>query len=233
MATRVEIAEEPTTERHSPLRTCIVTRTQKSPEELLRFVVGPDGQIVPDLARRLPGRGAWVTAEREVVQEAVKRNAFARSLKQQVSVPLDLADLVEQLMLKRVMEALSLANKAGLVTIGFTRIDAAIAKGSVAVLLHGTDAAEDGVQKLNRRFQAVCREIGRPAPIIQEMTVEQMSLALGRSNVVHAALSAVGATNHFLNEVGRLTRYRSGRSAADRELAANDAAQGTLRTGKV
>src|SRR5690606_7472594 len=132
MATRVEIAEEPTTERHSPLRTCIVTRTQKSPEELLRFVVGPDRQIVPDLARRLPGRGAWVTAEREVVQEAVKRNAFARSLKQQVSVPPDLADLVEQLMLKRVMEALSLANKAGLVTIGFTRIDAAIAKGSIA-----------------------------------------------------------------------------------------------------
>lgn len=230
---RVEIAEEPTAERHSPLRTCIVTRTQKPPEELLRFVVGPGGQVVPDLARRLPGRGVWVTAERVAVQEAVKRNAFARSLRRQVSVPPDLADLVERLLMKRVMDALSLANKAGLVTTGFTRIEAAIAKGTVAALLHGVDATADGVGKLNRRFHAVCNEIGRPAPIIQEMTVEQMSLALGRSNVVHAALSAGGATNNFLNEVGRLTRYRSGRSAAGREHAARDAAPGTLRTGKV
>lgn len=234
MAIRADIAEKPVAERQSSLRTCVVSRAQKPPEELIRFVPGPDGQIVPDVARRLPGRGVWVTAERGAVAEAVKRKAFARSLRRQVSVQPDLADFVERLLIKRAMHALSLANKAGLVTTGFTRIEAAIINGSVAALLHGVEAAADGVGKLNRRFRAVSSQIGRPAaPIIQELTVEQMSLALGRSNVVHAALSAGGATNNFLNEVGRLTRYRSGRSAADGELAANDAAQGTLRTGKV
>ena len=233
MAIRADIAEKPVAERQSPLRTCVVSRAQKPPEELIRFVPGPDGQIVPDVARRLPGRGVWVTAERGAVAEAVKRKAFARSLRRQVSVQPDLADFVERLLIKRAMHALSLANKAGLVTTGFTRIEAAIINGSVAALLHGVEAAADGVGKLNRRFQAVSAQIGRPAPIIQELTVEQMSLALGRSNVVHAALSAGGATNNFLNEVGRLTRYRSGASASGRERAAGDAAQGTFRTGKV
>jgi len=233
MAIRADIAEKPVAERQSPLRTCVVSRAQKPPEELIRFVPGPDGQIVPDVARRLPGRGVWVTAERGAVAEAVKRKAFARSLRRQVSVQPDLADCVERLLIKRAMDALSLANKAGLVTTGFTRIEAAIINGSVAALLHGVEAAADGVGKLNRRFQAVSAQIGRPAPIIQELTVEQMSLALGRSNVVHAALSAGGATNNFLNEVGRLTRYRSGASASGRERAAGDAAQGTFRTGKV
>jgi len=155
-----------------------------------------------------------------VVSEAVKRKAFARSLKRQVEVPPDLPDIVERLLLKRAMDALSLANKAGLVTTGFTRVEAAIATGGVAALLHGQEAAEDGVGKLNRRFRAVSVDFGRPAPIIQELTVEQMSLALGRSNVVHAALSAGGATTNFLNEVGRVTRYRSGVSASSSRSAA-------------
>lgn len=220
MAVRASIAEKPAAERR-PLRTCIVTREQKPPEELIRFVPGPDGQIVSDVARRLPGHGVWVTADRRHIAEAVKRKAFARSLKRQVAVPPDLPEMVEQLLVKRAMDALSLANKAGLVTTGFTRIEAAIAAGGVAALLHALEAAADGVRKLNRRFQAACRQIGRPAPIIQELTVEQMSLALGRSNVVHAALSAGGATTNFLNEVGRVTRYRSGVSASNSRSAAN------------
>src|SRR5690606_26646836 len=154
MAVRAEIAGNPAAERQASLRTCIVTRQQKPPEELIRFVPGPDGQIVPDVARRLPGRGVWVTAERGAVAEAVKRKAFARSLRRQVSVQPDLADCVERLLIKRAMDALSLANKAGLVTTGFTRIEAAIINGSVAALLHGVEAAADGVGKLNRRFRA-------------------------------------------------------------------------------
>jgi len=220
MAVRAQIAEKPGTEQRAPLRTCIVTREQKPPEELIRFVEGPDGQIVPDLARRRPGRGVWVTAERPAVAEAARRKAFARSLKRQIAVPPDLPDTVERLLVKRAIEALSLANKAGLATTGFTRIEAAIAAGSVAALLHGQEAAADGVGKLDRRFQAVCGQLGRPAPIVRELTVEQMSLALGRSNVVHAALSAGGATTNFLNEVGRVTRYRSGVSASSSGLAA-------------
>lgn len=220
MAVRADIAEKPVAEQRAPLRTCIVTREHMPPEELIRFVEGPDGQIVPDVARRLPGRGVWVTAERPTVAEATKRKAFARSLKRQVVVPPDLPDMVERLLVKRAMDALSFANKAGLVTTGFTRIESAVASGSVAALLHGQEAAADGVGKLDRRFQAVCKQMGKPAPIIQELTVEQMSLALGRSNVVHAAVSAGGATKNFLNEVGRVTRYRSGVSASSSGSAA-------------
>lgn len=220
MAVRTEIADRPAAEHQTSLRTCVVSREQKPPEELIRFVPGPDGQIVPDAARRLPGRGVWVSAERSAVSEAVKRNAFARSLKRQVEVAPDLPDVVERLLVKRAVDALSLANKAGLVTVGFTRIETAITAGSVAALLHGREAAADGVGKLNRRFQAVSANIGKPTPIIQELTVEQISLALGRSNVVHAALSAGGATKNFLNEVGRVTRYRSGESASSSKSAA-------------
>jgi predicted RNA-binding protein YlxR (DUF448 family) len=220
MAVRMQIAETPKAERRASLRTCVVTRESKPPEELIRFVPAPDGQIVPDAARRLPGRGIWVTAERGAVAEAIKRKAFSRSLKRQVAVPPDLPDMVERLLGKRVMDALSLANKAGVVTTGFTRIEAAIAAGKVAVLLHGQEAAADGVGKLNRRFQAASAQSGKPAQIIQELTVDQLSLALGRSNVVHAALSAGGATANFLNEVGRVARYRSGMSAASSGSAA-------------
>lgn len=224
MAVRLDSAQRPAAERTAPLRTCVVTRDQKAPEELIRFVPSPDGEIVPDVARRLPGRGVWVTAERGHVAEAVKRKAFAKSLKRQVSVPPDLPDVVERLLVKRAMDALSLANKAGLVITGFSRIEAAIAAGTVAALLHGQEAAADGAGKLDRRFRAVCKQIGKPASIIQELTVDQMSLALGRSNVVHAALSAGGATTNFLNEVGRVTRYRSGASASNTRYAADQGA---------
>src|SRR5690606_38506391 len=111
-------------EVHTSLRTCVVTREQRPPEDLIRFVPGPDGQIVPDVGRRLPGRGVWVTAERGAVAEAVKRKAFSKGLKRQVTAAADLPDLVERLLMKRATDALSLANKAGLVTTGFTRVEA-------------------------------------------------------------------------------------------------------------
>ena len=101
------------------LRLCAVSRAQRPPEELIRFVLAPDGSIVPDLARRLPGRGVWVAATRDTVAAAVRQKAFAKSLKQQVSMPDDLPGLVERLLVKRVGEALSLTNKAGLLVAGF------------------------------------------------------------------------------------------------------------------
>jgi predicted RNA-binding protein YlxR (DUF448 family) len=207
MVVRTQNAEDAVAGLQATLRTCAVSRTQRPPEELIRFVAGPDDQMVPDLGRRLPGRGVWVTAEYAVVAEAVKRKAFA--------------DLVDRLMVKRCVEALSLANKAGLVTTGFTRVEAELIGGSVAILLHAADAADDGAGKLDRRFIAICGQIGRKPSIVRELTCEQMSLALGRPNVVHAALGAGGATTNFLNEVCRVTRYRSGSQAPDTATAAH------------
>lgn len=205
------------------LRTCVASRRTYPPDDLIRFVVAPDGRIVPDLARRLPGRGVWVAAERGAVADAVRRNAFARSLRRRVEVGPELPDLVERLLERRAMEALSLANKAGLAITGFARIEAAISAGSVVALLHGVEAAADGAGKLDRRFIAVSSETGRAAPVVRQLTVAQLSLALGGPNVVHAALCAGGATQNFLNEASRLNRYRAGSPASHSKVAVSSA----------
>lgn len=189
-------------------RLCVATRVERPPEELLRFVAGPDGVIVPDLARRLPGRGVWVTAERRAVDKAVTSRAFARSLKSAVTAPRDLSDQVETLLERRVVEAMSLAVKAGLVVTGFSQVEAALDEGRVALLVHGSDAARDGRDKLDRKLGAICRASGRDARVVDCLSIAQLSLALGRPNVVHAALLTGGATERFWTEAERLIRYR-------------------------
>jgi predicted RNA-binding protein YlxR (DUF448 family) len=193
-----------------PLRQCAVSRAHKPPEELIRFVAGPDGAIVPDLARRLPGRGVWVDATREAVVAAVRKGAFARSLKRQISVRPDLPAMVERLMARRLADALSIANKAGLVVAGFAKVDELITRGGAAVLVHAADAAADGVAKLDRKFKALADARGKPAPIIRELTGAEMSLAMGRPNVIHAAAAGGGAAHRLIEEARRLRRYRLG-----------------------
>jgi uncharacterized protein len=193
-----------------PLRQCAVSRAHKPPEELIRFVAGPDGAIVPDLARRLPGRGVWVDATREAVAVAARKGAFARSLKRQISVPPDLPAMVERLMARRLADALSIANKAGLVVAGFAKVDELITRQRAAVLVHAADAAADGVAKLDRKFKALADVEGKSAPIIRELTSAEMSLATGRPNVIHAAAAGGGATHRLIEEARRLRRYRLG-----------------------
>lgn len=193
-----------------PQRRCIVSRVERAPDDLIRFVVDPTGAVVPDLAQKLPGRGVWVTADRTSVAAAVKAKAFAKSLKRPVSVADDLPQAVDALSVKRALQALSLANKSGLVTTGFEKVDTLVARGRAVALVHGADAAEDGRGKLDRKFSAIQRDRGQTAHIVDWLTIEQLSLAIGRSNVVHAGLTQGGATKRFLNEAERLRRYRSG-----------------------
>lgn len=224
---RVEQAHEEVRDApgSTPERTCAVTRAKLSPAELIRFVRAPDGTITPDLANRLPGRGVWVKLDRSAVETAVARNAFARSLKRAVVVPDDLAGLVERLLVARCVQALALANKAGLVVSGFAKVEAQIAAGRVAALLHASDASRDGASKLDGKLRALtyieaeaAAEEGASAAspkripaaeIITNLTVDELSLALGRENVVHAAVIHGGAARYFLTEIQRLRRYRS------------------------
>jgi predicted RNA-binding protein YlxR (DUF448 family) len=197
----------------APVRLCAVTRTHHPVEDLIRFVPAPDGTIVPDLARRLPGRGVWVEARRDTVATAVRRKAFARSLRRQIAVPEDLAGQVERLMIRRLAEAVSLANKAGLLVVGFAKVEELIARGRAVLLLHAADGAPDGVEKLSRKFRAqMAADGGVPRAgraIVTELTGEQLDLAIGRSNVVHAAASGGGAAQRIVEAAGRLRRYRS------------------------
>lgn len=239
----VEVADEP--QLTGPNRLCALTRTPHPIADLIRFGAGLDGVVVPDLALRLPGRGVWIALDRSSVEQAVRRNVFAKSLKRAVTPPSDLPARIDALLQKRVLEALSLANKAGQVVPGFAKIDAALEQGQVVGLFHGSDGATDGVERLDRKFRAITaanktaaneidRELSGPAtpeeetipdrvslneeipprrtgmsPIVSELTIDQISLAIGRSNVVHAAIISGGAAARLMDEARRLQRYRA------------------------
>jgi hypothetical protein len=161
------------------------------------------------LARRLPGRGVWVEARRETLAAAVRRKVFARSLQQQVAVPEDLPDQVERLMTRRLAEAISLANKAGLLVTGFAKVEELIAQRRAVLLIHAADGAADGIGKLSGKFKAMVGPEHAGEATVAELTGAQLDLAIGRSNVVHAAACGGGAAHRILEEAGRLRRYRS------------------------
>jgi predicted RNA-binding protein YlxR (DUF448 family) len=208
---RIDAAEQ------GSLRLCAVLRVRKPPDELLRFVLDPDGTIVPDLVRRLPGRGVWVTATRRHVEAAVRDKAFARSLKQAVGVPADLGERVEVLMRRRLAEAVSISRKAGLLVTGFAKVEELIDRRRAEALIHAADAAEDGVARLDRKFRALGRSGQLGDRIVRELTGAELSLAIGRPNVIHAAASGGGACERIVDEARRLRRYQEhdGGSAVD------------------
>ncbi len=191
-----------------PERTCIVTRTKGAPEGFIRFVVSPDRIVVPDLRRVLPGRGAWVTAEKAVVALAVKRKSFARAFKTEVEVPPMLAEMVDGLLEKDALQALSIANKAGLVVAGATKVEGSIGPRVPAALVHASDGSLDGTRKLEA---SVRRRIGDAADAIariRNFRSAQLDLALGRTNVIHAAVAGGTAGDGFVSRSRRLDRYR-------------------------
>lgn len=196
-------------DEEGPERTCIVTRRKASPEALIRFVVGPEAIVVPDLRRKLPGRGVWVTGSESSVAEAVRKNAFARGFKAKVNVTSTLAADVGDLLERDALQSLAMANKAGAVAVGFAKVEAAIGTGELAAVLHATDAGEDGIRKLDA---ALRRRLGRDVdlpPSIKLFASRQLDLALGRTNAIHAALAGGPAGHAFLMRCHRLMNYRS------------------------
>jgi uncharacterized protein len=189
-------------------RLCAATRRVRPVDELVRFVAAPDGALIPDLKRRLPGRGVWVGAERTAVADAVRRNAFQRSLRADVAVPRDLPEIVDGLMEHAVLAALAIARKAGQAVTGFTKVETAARQGMVAALMHAAEAQPDGVRKI---AEALRQGGGNPAgiPRLFVFTSAQLDLAFGRPNVVHAALLAGRASETFLARWRTLERYRA------------------------
>ncbi len=197
--------------RRERSRLCLATREVKPIEDLMRYVVGPDGTIVPDIARKLPGRGAWISANRAALDYAIERRLFARAFHGKGMVDLKLPDLVERLLLKSALDALSMANKAGQVVTGYEKVKAAFATGKVSVLLDAKDAASDGTRKLTAALES--GNFDEPARI-KLFSGEQLDLALGRPNVVHAALLGHPASRVFLAHCLRYERWRDNRAPA-------------------
>jgi predicted RNA-binding protein YlxR (DUF448 family) len=210
-AAAAKTAEVEVAEPDGTVRRCALTRTHRPKDELIRFVLGPDGTIVPDLKERLPGRGVWLIAAHDIVEEAAKKNVFARALKAAAKVPDGLQTLVDRLLAEQAQQALALANKAGEVVFGNTRVEEALRRGKVLALVHAREAAEDGCRKLDGKARA-----GGDSALIEPVRVlstDELGLASGRTNVIHAALIQGGAARRFLAAALRLERYRKGSSA--------------------
>jgi len=200
-ATRVAAATE---------RTCALTREVRPISELMRFVVGPAGEAVPDVKHKLPGRGIWVTATRSAIALAAERNVFAKGFRREVHVSRDLAAQTERLLERAALDALAIAGKAGAIVGGFSKIEAALVRDHILALIHAADAADNGRRKLAAALQR--NTGGKPGeiPVIDTFTGAQLDLALSRPNVVHAALLAGPGSETFLARVARLTRFRTG-----------------------
>ncbi len=199
-----------------PERTCIVTRQKGTPDTMIRFVVGPGTVVVPDIRRKLPGRGVWVTARASSVAEAVRRRAFARSFKAQVQASETLPAEIDRLLAEDCLHSLSLANKAGQVVTGTGKVETAIGAGRVLALVHAGDGSADGKRKLDRSLN---RSVpgGSTEPPIELFRSDQLDLALGKTNVIHAALVPGSASLAFLARCRKLALYRFG--AADAEVS--------------
>ena len=182
----------PRTDRSATVRMCAVTRQVRPIDELIRFVLSPQGDVVADLKRKLPGRGLWVSASRQTVAEAARRNQFSKGFKRDVRVTATLAADTEALLVRGVVEALAMAAKAGQVVSGFSKVEGALQQGEVRALIHASDGAADGIRKLDAvaRQNAGTGDEFRELPVVTVLTSEQLDLALGRSNVIHAAVLA-------------------------------------------
>ena len=203
-------------------RCCALTRIVKSTDDMIRFVVGPDGAVVPDIKRKLPGRGVWITATRQALEEAVGKRIFARSFKHDVRVANDLPPLTEQLLAQAALDALAMAGKAGNVAAGFGKTEDALNGNEAVAVIHASDAAADG----RRKLEAVLRRNGRQIPVVDAFSSAQLDLALNRLNVIHAALLAGPVSDTFLARTERFVRFRTGfppKGAQDHAVkAAND-----------
>lgn len=188
------LAQQTILDDDTNVRMCALTRTQRPREELLRFVASPDGGLVPDLKENLPGRGVWLTLARSSVDEAVRRQVFARALKTPVRQPDNLADLIARLLLKDAMSCLSLASKAGQVVAGFEKTESTISHGRAAVLIAASDGAEDGRRKLSGKLRAA----DQAGQLVECFFSADLDLALGRTNVIHAAINPGGLARKFL-----------------------------------
>lgn len=186
------------------LRRCIASGQSRPKQDLIRFVAAPDGIVSPDLAERLPGRGLWVTADREVMAKACKRNAFAKAAKAPLQVPNDLIGRVDRLLSRRCLDLLGLAKRSGDAVSGFEQVTSWLASGRVRVLLAALDAAEDSRRKLH-----TLTETQDPGVAVVELfTAEELGRALGFNARVYVTIAPGGCAERLVCDAARLARLR-------------------------
>ncbi len=186
--------------QEDPERKCIVTGESQPKAGLIRFCLGPDDMVVPDILGRLPGRGFYVAADRAAIEKAAKKGLFARAARQPVKVPEDLADLIEALLVRRVVDLISMSRKANSAVMGYEKVKDWLASGKARVLVQASDGSERGKTKL--------RPPEGKNGFIGLLTAGEMGLAFGRERAIHAALGAGGLTTRVVEEAARLSGLR-------------------------
>ncbi len=183
-----------------PNRRCIVTGKVLPVEQLIRFVVGPDGTVVPDIEARLPGRGLWLSAGWDMVTTAAAKNLFAKGFRRKVTVPADLAERIADLLLRRCLEKIGLARRAGQAVTGFEKVRGELKAGRGAVLLAAADGAVDGREKI--------RALAPGLPLVVVLRSDELGAAFGRSHAVHAVLTAGRLADGLKIDAARLAGMR-------------------------
>lgn len=193
-------------------RMCIVTRDSGSPETLIRFVAAPDGTIVPDLKRQLPGRGCWVTARRDLVDRAVAKKLFARALKRDVKADAALGQTVDRLLAQQLAGMINLARKAGQFVSGSAKVEAAVRSGEALAVFHSTDAAADGVRKIDQARKAwhLGMETDAEIPAFHLLSGAEMDELMGQNAFIHACALAGQAGEGVVKRANVLEQYRTG-----------------------
>jgi len=214
----ISLADEPETDDDDQSeivvndRTCIVTREAGSPETLIRFVAGPDGKVVPDLKRQLPGRGCWVRAERALVDRAIQKKMFARALKTKVEADADLGALIERLLIADLAGMMNLARKAGQFVSGAAKVDAAVRSGAALAVFHSADAAADGVRKIDQARKAwkFGQQAEEDIPSYSLLSSAELEEVMGQNAFIHACALAGQAGEGVVKRANLLEQYRTG-----------------------
>lgn len=183
-----------------PQRRCIVSGVVGDRRSMVRFVVGPDGAAVPDVDGRLPGRGIWLSADRDVLNKACARKLFSRAVRSAVTVPDGLVEQVERLLVLRCQNLIGLARRAGQVVCGFVKVGASLDAHRAALVLAAVDGAEGGRAKIRARAGSV--------PVIEVLRGEELGAAVGRPDVVHMSIAAGRLAQTIQSETGRLAGLR-------------------------
>ena len=203
-------------QQDGPERKCIVTGESGPKSGLIRFCVGPESQVVPDVLGKLPGRGFYVSADRAALEKASAKGLFSRAAREPVKVPPGLVDTVEYLLMRRVTDLLSMARKASGAVMGYEKVKTWLSSGKAKILLQASDGSERGKTTL--------RAPGGPETLITCLTAQEMGLSFGRERAIHAALAAGGLTSRVVEEAARLAGLRVG---ADRQLGGMTAEKDT------
>lgn len=186
-----------------PLRTCLATGEARSPDAMIRFVVGPDGRVVPDLARKLPGRGLWVTARRADLERAIARKAFARAARRAVTVDADLPERLERLLRERALEALALARRAGVAVGGFAKVEERLRSGRLGLVVCAREAhASDGRAKL----------ADRGVDVVDFVDAARLGHVFGRDDATYIGIAAGANARRVATAIGRWAAYDGGRA---------------------